>query len=65
MNNNKSWKVFIGGLVIGGLIGALVGGFTVAIIGGTAFINYAMKQDEIKNTTSVGQVHLTPEWKNN
>lgn len=56
-------KSFIGGLVIGVLCGALVGGFTVAVIGGTAFINFALKQDEI--TAQVGQVYVTPERTSN
>jgi predicted lipid-binding transport protein (Tim44 family) len=42
MNYEKSrTKSFIGGLVIGVLVGALIGGFAMSAVLGTAFIDYA------------------------
>ena len=42
-----STKKFIGGCVCGLLVGALLGGFTVAIIMGTAFINYNLNNNQV------------------
>ena len=39
-------KKFFGGLVIGLLVGALIGGYTVACVMGTAFINYSLKNSK-------------------
>jgi len=60
-NSTKKW---IGGAVCGLVVGALVGGFTMTAIIGTAFVNYAFKQDELKNTNIVGQTAITPERTN-
>lgn len=35
-------KSFIGGIVIGLLVGALIGGYTIAVIMGSAFIDYSL-----------------------
>jgi len=43
----KETKKFIGGAVIGVLVGAIIGGFTVAIVMGTAFVNYELKKVEV------------------
>lgn len=40
----KETKTFIGGIVIGLIVGALVGGFTMSAILGTAFINYNLSK---------------------
>ena len=57
MNYEKSRaKSFIGGTVIGLLLGALVGGFTVACIMGTAFINWNIKNEK---SNQVGQTTIT------
>jgi hypothetical protein len=45
MKNPK--KTFIGGLVIGLVVGSLIGGFTVFMIGGTMFVNYSLNQDKV------------------
>jgi hypothetical protein len=58
MKNPK--KTFIGGLVIGLLVGAILGGFTVAVIGATAFLNYELSKD----TSPVGQIATTSHWTN-
>jgi type IV secretory pathway TrbF-like protein len=57
-------KSMIGGIVIGVLVGTLIGGYTVAIIMGSAFVGYALKQDEIQNTISVGQATTTSQRTN-
>lgn len=38
----KELRTFIGGLVIGAIIGAGVGGVAVAMVGATAFIDYSI-----------------------
>ena len=43
---NKSTKTFIGGIVLGTILGAIIGGFAVAVVGATAFINYELAKDK-------------------
>lgn len=43
MHNKSRKKVFIGGIVIGLLIGCILGGYTVAIIAGKIIIDYTQK----------------------
>jgi hypothetical protein len=40
-------KSFIGGGIIGFIIGMVAGGFTVACIMGTLFIDYSLHQDKV------------------
>ena len=40
-------KSFVGGIVIGLLVGLICGGFTVAVIGGSAFINFEMGKHSV------------------
>lgn len=40
-------KSFIGGIVLGALVGAIIGGFAVAMVGGTAFISYSLEQEKV------------------
>lgn len=35
-------------MVLGAVVGLVAGGFTMAVILGTAFINYSLHQDEVK-----------------
>jgi hypothetical protein len=39
----RTTKTFIGGCVLGVIVGAIVGGFAVAVVMGTAFINYNLE----------------------
>lgn len=39
----RTTKTFIGGAVVGSLVGAIIGGFAVAMVMGTAFINYNLE----------------------
>ena len=40
-------KVFFGGLVIGLLVGAILGGFAIACVGGTAFVNFELSKHSV------------------
>jgi hypothetical protein len=40
-------KKWIYGCIVGVFAGALIGGYTVAVIAGTAFINYSLNQDKV------------------
>jgi hypothetical protein len=55
----KEFKTFIGGGVIGLIIGTVVGCVAMLLICGTAFINY-----ELKNSNSVGKITTTIERTN-
>jgi len=46
-NNKKSLKVFIGGLIIGSIISALITAFVCFLIGGTLFINYELNRQTV------------------
>ena len=53
-NNNKSRiKVFIGGLVIGSIISALITTFVCFLIGGTLFINYELNRQTVAENLKV------------
>jgi hypothetical protein len=45
----KETKTFIGGSVLGAIIGGFIVGFCVFAIMGTLFINYSLKQDKVCN----------------
>jgi len=57
----KRMKAFIGGGVIGLLVGTVVGSVAMLMICGTVFINYELKKDEIRQSISnpLGQTNLT------
>jgi len=42
-------KSFIGGLIIGSIISALITAFVCFLIGGTLFINYELNRQEVKD----------------
>jgi hypothetical protein len=43
----KTTKTFIGGSVLGAIVGGIIVGFCVFAIMGTLFINYALNQDKV------------------
>jgi hypothetical protein len=54
MNTNKTRiKSFIGGLVIGSIITALITTFVCFLIGGTLFINYELNRQTVADNLKI------------